>query len=40
MTPIDFKYLKANSLEQALNVLNSEENVKIIAGPTEKCWWL
>ena len=32
MKPIDFKYLKANSLEQALNVLNSEENVKIIAG--------
>ena len=32
MKPIDFKYHKANSLEQALNVLNSEENVKIIAG--------
>ena len=32
MKPCDFKYFKANSLEQALDVLNSEENVKIIAG--------
>ena len=32
MKPSDFKYLKANSLEQALDILNSEENVKIIAG--------
>ena len=32
MKPSDFKYLKANSLEQALDILSSEENVKIIAG--------
>ena len=32
MKPCDFKYLKANSLDHALDVLNSEENVKIIAG--------
>ena len=32
MKPSDFKYLKANSLKQALDILNSEENVKIIAG--------
>ena len=32
MKPCDFKYFKANSLEQALDVLNTKENVKIIAG--------
>ena len=32
MKPHDFKYFKATSLEDALNILNSEENVKIIAG--------
>ena len=32
MKPCDFKYLKANSLDHALDILNSEENVKIIAG--------
>jgi len=32
MKPSDFKYFKPNSLELALDILNSEENVKIIAG--------
>ena len=32
MKPSDFKYFKANSLERALDILNSEENIKIIAG--------
>ena len=32
MKPCDFKYFKPNSLEQALDVLNTKENVKIIAG--------
>ena len=32
MKPSDFKYFKANSLDNALDILNSEENVKIIAG--------
>ena len=32
MKPCDFKYFKANSLDHALDILNSEENVKIIAG--------
>ena len=32
MKPSDFKYFKANSLDHALDILNSEENVKIIAG--------
>ena len=32
MKPSDFKYFKANSLDRALNILNSEENIKIIAG--------
>ena len=32
MKPSDFKYFKANSLEHALDILNSEENVKIISG--------
>ena len=32
MKPSDFKYFKANSLDHALDILNSEENIKIIAG--------
>ena len=32
MKPSDFKYFKANSLDHALDILNSEENVKIISG--------
>ena len=32
MKPCNFKYFKANSLDHALDILNSEENVKIIAG--------
>ena len=32
MKPSDFKYFKANSLNHALDILNSEKNVKIIAG--------
>tara|TARA_E500000178_G_scaffold345689_1_gene395984 strand:+ start:636 stop:1514 length:879 start_codon:yes stop_codon:yes gene_type:complete len=32
MKPSDFKYFKPNSLELALDILKSEENVKIIAG--------
>ena len=32
MKPSDFKYFKANSLDRALDILNSEENIKIIAG--------